>query len=132
MVNNAYGLQCTKIANDLTACFQKGRLDVLVSSTDKNFMVPVGGSLIYSPHKKAIVDKVNKNYPGRASGGPIQDLFITLLSMGELTFKQLLKQRKECYQMLKEGLQKFADKHGEKVLCIPNNKISLACTLSTF
>ena len=100
MVNNAYGLQCTKIANDLTTCYQKGRLDVLVSSTDKNFMVPVGGSLIYSPHKKQIVDKINKNYPGRASSAPIQDLFITLLSMGENTFKDLLKQRKKCYKLL--------------------------------
>ncbi len=55
---------------------------MLVSSTDKNFMVPVGGSIVYSPKKKDIVDKVNKMYPGRASGAPITDLFITELSMG--------------------------------------------------
>ena len=55
---------------------------MLVSSTDKNFMVPVGGSLVYSPKKKDIVDKINKMYPGRASGSPIVDLFVTQLSMG--------------------------------------------------
>jgi len=53
-------------------------------------MVPVGGSLIYAPKKKDIVDQVNKMYPGRASGAPILDLFVTLLSMGETKFKQLL------------------------------------------
>ena len=94
MVNNAYGLQCSRIASDLAATLKKGRLDVLVSSTDKNFMVPVGGSIVYSPHKKQIVDKVNKMYPGRASAAPIVDLFVTLLSMGETVLKQLLKERK--------------------------------------
>jgi len=91
VVNNAYGLQCSKISQDLVLASQKGNLDVLISSTDKNFMVPVGGSLIYSPKKKDLVDKINKFYPGRASGSPIIDLFLTYLQMGEVTFKQLLK-----------------------------------------
>lgn len=64
---------------------------MLVSSTDKNFMVPVGGSLVYAPKKKDIVDKVNKMYPGRACGSPLVDLFVTFLAMGETTFKDLLK-----------------------------------------
>lgn len=51
----------------------------MISSTDKNFMVPVGGSVIYSQKKKDLVDKINKFYPGRASSGPILDLFITFL-----------------------------------------------------
>lgn len=72
-------------------CYQKGALDVLISSTDKNFMVPVGGSIIYSPKKKNLVDKINKFYPGRASGAPVVDLFITFLEMGEIKFKSLLK-----------------------------------------
>jgi hypothetical protein len=32
---------------------------------------------------------------------------------------------------LKEGLTKVAEKHGERVLNVPNNKISMACTLTT-
>lgn len=63
-------------------------------------MVPVGGSIVYSPKKKDIVDKVNKMYPGRASGAPITDLFITELSMGEKTFKHLLSQRKINFKIL--------------------------------
>ena len=73
---------------------QKGRVDALISSTDKNFMVPVGGSIIYSPKKKDLVEKINKFYPGRASGGPTMDLFITYLQMGQHTLTLLLKERK--------------------------------------
>jgi O-phospho-L-seryl-tRNASec:L-selenocysteinyl-tRNA synthase len=54
-------------------------------------MVPVGGSIIYSPTKKDLIDKINKFYPGRASGAPIIDLFITYLQMGQTTMKSLMK-----------------------------------------
>lgn len=79
VINNAYGLQCSRVASDVTAAIYKGRVDALISSTDKNFMVPVGGSVIYSHVKNGLVQKINKFYPGRASGGPILDLFLTFL-----------------------------------------------------
>ena len=60
-------------------------------------MVPVGGSIIYCPKKKDLVEKINKFYPGRASGAPIIDLFITFLEMGEKNFRDLLHQRKENF-----------------------------------
>lgn len=60
-------------------------------------MVPVGGSIIYGPVKKDLIEKINKFYPGRANGGPIHDLFITLLSMGETSLRSLLKTRKSNY-----------------------------------
>ena len=47
-------------------------------------------------------------YPGRASAAPIIDLFITLLGMGETTFKRLLKERKENFKLLQEGLGTIA------------------------
>ena len=71
IVNNAYGLQCSKITQDLLDANKQGNLDILISSTDKNFMVPVGGSIIYGPKKKGLVEKINNFYPGRASGAPI-------------------------------------------------------------
>ena len=51
VVNSAYGLQCSRISSDIVWASKVGRLDVIVSSTDKNFMVPVGGSIVYSPQK---------------------------------------------------------------------------------
>jgi len=50
------------------------------------------------------VEKINKFYPGRASGTPIVDLFITFLQMGETTLKELLKQRKANFIYLQEKL----------------------------
>ena len=79
VVNNAYGLQCSKITSDLNQAHKEGSVDVLISSTDKNFMVPVGGSIIFAPVKKHLVEKINKFYPGRASAGPLMDLFLTYL-----------------------------------------------------
>ena len=81
-------------------------------------MVPVGGSLIYSPQKAkdGVVSKVNKLYPGRASAAPIMDLFITLLQLGENRLKELLKQRKENFKFLLEQLTIIAERYNEKVL----------------
>ncbi|CDW79188.1 o-phosphoseryl-trna selenium transferase [Stylonychia lemnae] len=129
VINNAYGLQCTRVANDVCSAIQKGRVDALISSTDKNFMVPVGGSIIYSPKKKDLIDKINKFYPGRASGGPIVDLFITYLQMGAKTMKQLIKQRKENFEYLKTKLNTILLKYNERILETKNNKISMAVTL---
>lgn len=53
-------------------------------------MVPVGGSLIYTNNKN-LLKKVGENYPGRASAGPIVDLFITLLCMGRNGLIELLQ-----------------------------------------
>ena len=93
-------------------------------------MVPVGGSIIYGPVKKHWIEKINKFYPGRASAGPLMDLFLTFLQMGEINLRSLLAERKQNYTYLKEELTRVAEKHGERVLTIPGNKISMACSLT--
>ena len=52
-----------------------------MSSLDKNFMVPVGGCLVYGPNKQ-IVDGIGKSYPGRGQGAHVVNLLVTLLAMG--------------------------------------------------
>ena len=48
----------------VTAAWRKGRVDAVVQSTDKNFMVPVGGAVIAAPkHNTALVEAVNKVGP---------------------------------------------------------------------
>jgi O-phospho-L-seryl-tRNASec:L-selenocysteinyl-tRNA synthase len=49
VVNNAYGLQSSKCCFLVNEAIRVGRLDAFVSSTDKNLLVPVGGSLVASP-----------------------------------------------------------------------------------
>ncbi len=45
----------------MTAAWRKGRVDAVVQSTDKNFMVPVGGAVIAaSKQNTSLVDAVNK------------------------------------------------------------------------
>jgi O-phospho-L-seryl-tRNASec:L-selenocysteinyl-tRNA synthase len=48
-------------AAQVTTAWRKGRVDAVVQSTDKNFMVPVGGAVIAAPkHNTALVEAVNK------------------------------------------------------------------------
>jgi O-phospho-L-seryl-tRNASec:L-selenocysteinyl-tRNA synthase len=86
VINNAYGIYCTKIIDMINKADKSGEVTLVISSTDKNFMVPVGGAFIYSS-KEDMVLKVKKNYPGRASISPILDLFISFLEMGKNKYK---------------------------------------------
>lgn len=128
LVNNAYGLQSRVVCTAINRAIRVGRVDLLVSSTDKNMLVPVGGALVYSPSHKSI-DLVRKNYPGRASMSPILDVFITLLSMGKNKILEYLKRREECYDYLHDRLAAVAEQYGQRILNTPNNPISLAVTL---
>ena len=49
VVNHAYGVQARALCAAVAAAARRGRVDAVVSSTDKNFMVPVGGALVMSP-----------------------------------------------------------------------------------
>lgn len=43
-----------------------GRVDAFIQSTDKNFMVPVGGAIIVG-FDDIFVDTISKTYPGTVS-----------------------------------------------------------------
>ena len=128
IVNNAYGLQSGATCKAIDRAIRVGRVDMLISSTDKNMLVPVGGALVYSP-QSGMVDLVRKNYPGRASMSPILDVFITLLSMGKRELRSVLKEREDCYQYLMDRLGEVAEKYKQRVLRTPRNPISIAVTL---
>ena len=100
-------------------------------STDKNFMTPVGGSVVVSPMKKdSLVQKIASNYPGRASMSPKMDLFITLLQMGKNGYRSLLANQIACYNKLLDGLESLSELHGTKVIAA--NGISIAISLKPF
>lgn len=128
IVNNAYGIQCPSYLASIEKASKK-RLDLFVSSTDKNFMVPVGGSIICGFDAK-LVNEVGKMYPGRGSGTPSTDVFITLLNIGRKGYNNLLEERKKMFSYLKESLQKVANDYGEKLLDVPGNHLSVALSLS--
>lgn len=128
LVNNAYGVQCTKCMHLIQQASRVGRLDAFVQSTDKNFLVPVGGGVV-AGFDKALVDAVAQMYPGRASAAPTMDVFITLLSLGMSGYMKLRDERRAMFKYLQESLTKVAQKHGQKVLSTPNNRISMAMTV---
>ena len=132
VVNNAYGVQSTKCMHILEEAGKREknrRVDAFVQSTDKNLMVPVGGSII-AGFDSDFVRKVAQNYPGRASSSPTIDVFITLMQMGTSGYKELMEERRENYKILKGEMAKVAEKYGERVLETKNNPISIAMTLA--
>lgn len=130
LVNNAYGLQSARLMHLIQEAAKKGRVDAFVQSTDKNLLVPVGGAII-SGFDKGLLERISRNYPGRASASPVIDVFVTLLSLGSNGYKNLIYERKEMFKYLKEELGKIATKHGERILDTRNNPISMAMTLSS-
>merc|ERR1719247_1119460 len=67
VINNAYGLQCSKCTHLIETGCRRGRVDAFVQSTDKNFLVPVGGAIVAAPktdnYKSELVDRVSEIYP---------------------------------------------------------------------
>eukprot|EP00741_Cyanophora_paradoxa_P001651 tig00000498_g1602.t1 len=128
LVNNAYGLQSARTAHKLSKACRRGRVDAVVQSTDKNFMVPVGGSIL-AAKDPTLIEAVNGMYPGRASSGPVLDLFVTLLAMGAAGLRSLLRQREELLPEMRARLAAVAEARGERLLHTPRNPISLAMTV---
>ncbi|KAI8051035.1 soluble liver antigen/liver pancreas antigen [Syncephalis plumigaleata] len=135
LVNNAYGVQSRRCMNAINEAARHMRTKttstpslLVVQSTDKNFLVPVGGAIIFSPNTE-LLSNVAKSYPGRAAITPILDVFITLLTLGEDGYRRLLDDRKQVYTYLHEQLSILADKLGTRVLATPHNDISMALSL---
>ncbi|KAL7450723.1 hypothetical protein ACHAWC_002596, partial [Mediolabrus comicus] len=118
VINHAYGLQCQQTNKLLNRACTIGRVDAIICSTDKNFLVPVGGALIISPDEN-VIGCISKNYPGRASASPMIDLFITLLSMGLDGYKRILDERKRLVGVFRSNFELLAAKFGERLLNCP-------------
>ena len=134
VANNAYGVQCPSSMKAIAAASRHGRLDAFIQSTDKNFLVPVGGAIVASCSAslgKALIAKVSATYPGRASVAPILDLLMTLLHLGADGWERLLADRLRLLPLFRERLAAVAVKHGERLLETPHNSISMAVTLSS-
>ncbi|KAG2763157.1 O-phosphoseryl-tRNA(Sec) selenium transferase [Phytophthora cactorum] len=131
VINNAYGVQASKCVHEVELAMRTGRVDAVVQSLDKNFMVPVGGAIVCSASRD-VVDRVAKFYPGRASATPTLDFFITMLQMGKSGYRRLLQERKQLAAYMREKLDAFAIEEGERVLHVSSNEISFALTLGSF
>lgn len=104
LVNNAYGLQSSSMISKLQKSLSLDGVDLFVQSTDKNFLTPVGGSIVASG-KKELVNLLGKVYPGRASGVPSRDFVLTMLHLGKTKLKKMIEKREQVNSKLVKELQ---------------------------
>lgn len=129
LINNAYGITSSYSVHLVEQACRRGRVDLYVQSTDKNFMVPVGGAIVASP-KAAVVADLAQMYPGRASSSQSLDLLMTLLEMGSKGYRQLMDERKSNWEYLKEQLRALGERKPQlSVIESKGNKISFAIAL---
>ncbi|CRG95956.1 O-phosphoseryl-tRNA(Sec) selenium transferase, putative [Plasmodium gallinaceum] len=130
LINNAFGLQCSYICKEIQKCFDlKGRVDYVIQSCDKNFLVPVNGGIIFSSNKKNM-KALKKTYPGRAPVNAYLDLFITLLELGKNKIMDLREQRLQNFIWLKEQIGIMCSKYNLQLIKNSKNKISMAINLN--
>lgn len=126
IVNAAYGGTSARACNLLNGAVDAGgRIDAVVMSLDKNFMVPVGGAIVFGP-RKAMVERIAARYAGRAGMSHVIDLFITLMGLGRKGVSELKKKRLECFEHFKEKLRGV---EGIKMMETDHNDISIAVRL---
>lgn len=127
VINNAYGLQSSWIMKRINAAHEQRFIALTIQSTDKNFLVPVGGAVVAGD--SASVRAVSELYAGRASASQSLDVLMTLLGLGRRGYCNLLADRLCVREELLGELMMFARERGEEVLVHPHNEISIALTM---
>lgn len=129
LINNAYGLTSSYCVHQIERACRTGRVDMYVQSTDKNFMVPVGGAIVASP-TASVISELAKMYPGRGSSSQTLDLLMTLLAMGRKGYLGLREERKSNFEYLKDRLKTFSESRSKvTVIESKDNRISIALAL---
>lgn len=129
LINNAYGLQSSHSVHQIEMACRSGRVDMYVQSTDKNFLVPVGGAIVASPNP-TVISELAQMYPGRGSSSQTLDLLVTLLAMGRQGYLQLREERKGNFEYLKERLKELCGARPKvRVIESKDNRISIALAL---
>jgi O-phospho-L-seryl-tRNASec:L-selenocysteinyl-tRNA synthase len=127
VINNAYGVQSEAVMAHVQSAIDAGRVDAIVQSSDKNFLSPVGASVLVSPNEE-VVDRTAENYAGRASAAPIAQTLAALLALGRERYATLRVEQLENKRNLDLKLTEIAESIGERVLAV-ENPVASAMTL---
>ena len=130
IINNAYGVQSREIMKLIRGSIDAGRVDAVVQSTDKNFLTPVGGSIVASPSSD-FVEKVSRMYAGRATATPVVEFLAAVLSLGIRGYEELRSEQERNRLLLHESLGRVAEKFDERMLNV-FNPIAVAMTLKHY
>ena len=126
VINNAYGVQSEKVMREIRSAADAGRVDAVVQSSDKNFLAPVGGSVIVSP-SGTFIEQVTETYAGRASAAPIVQTLAALLAIGFDKYKELQREQINNLAFLSDRMADLADEFGQRVLSVWN---PVACAIT--
>jgi O-phospho-L-seryl-tRNASec:L-selenocysteinyl-tRNA synthase len=126
VINNAYGVQSERVMGEVRAAVDAGRVDAVVQSSDKNFLSPVGASIVVSPRKE-FIESVADTYAGRATAAPVVQTLAALLAIGLDTYKDLQKEQLENKSFLEKQMAELAEKLGQRVLSVWN---PVACAIT--
>ena len=126
IINNAYGVQSERVMSEIRSAVDAGRVDAVVQSNDKNFLTPVGASIVVSPSKE-FIDQIAETYAGRASAAPVVQTLAALLALGLDNYKDLRRIQTENLNLLYERMNEIANKLGQRVLSVWN---PVACAIT--
>ncbi|MFW9793718.1 MAG: O-phosphoseryl-tRNA(Sec) selenium transferase [Candidatus Thorarchaeota archaeon] len=119
VINNAYGVQSERVMSEIRSAVDAGRVDAVVQSSDKNFLAPVGASVVVTP-KKDFVDLIADTYAGRATAAPVVQTLSAMLAIGFETYKDLQKEQLENKALLNELMKEIGESLGQRVLSVWN------------
>jgi O-phospho-L-seryl-tRNASec:L-selenocysteinyl-tRNA synthase len=127
VINNAYGVQSESVMAHIQSAIDAGRVDAIVQSSDKNFLSPVGASVLVSPNKE-VVERTAENYAGRASAAPVAQTLAALLALGHERYATLRAEQLDNKLNLDSKLTEIAESISQRVLKV-ENPIASALTL---
>jgi len=127
VINNAYGVQSQDIMMQIRSAIDAGRVDAVVQSSDKNFLTPIGGSIVVSPNPE-VIEWTADTYAGRATAAPVIQTLAALLALGHEKYKELQKQQLENLALLKDNLLNIAEKINQRILEV-KNPVAFAITM---
>lgn len=127
VINNAYGVQSQDTMMHIRSAIDAGRVDAVVQSSDKNFLAPIGGSIVVSPNPE-VIEWTADTYAGRATAAPVIQTLAALLALGHEKYKELQQQQLENLALLKDNLLNIAEKINQRVLDV-KNPVAVAITM---
>ena len=127
VINNAYGVQSQDTMKQIRSAIDAGRVDAVIQSSDKNFLAPIGGSIVVSQNPE-IIKWTADTYAGRATAAPVIQTLAALLALGHEKYKELQKQQLENLTLLKDNLLNIAEKINQRVLDV-KNPVAFAITM---
>ena len=130
IINNAYGAQSKVLMKKIQGAIDAGRVDAIIQSTDKNFLTPIGGSIVASPSKE-FMEEINQCYAGRASAAPVVQFLTSILSLGGKKYQELRTEQEKNRSLLEDLLKDLMPKYGERFLEI-ENPIACAVTINNY